>query len=51
MPSLAEAERVVLRGQASKQGAPKLSSALNFLCLLSLFQDKESKMDLLISLL
>jgi hypothetical protein len=31
-----------LRGQAEKQGAPKLSAALNFLWLLSLFQDKES---------
>jgi hypothetical protein len=35
-----------LRGQASKQGAPKLSAALIFLCLLSLHQDKESKIDL-----
>jgi hypothetical protein len=29
-----------------KPGAPKLSAALNFLWLLSLFQDKESDMDL-----
>jgi len=35
-------DRVVLRGQAEKQEAPKLSAALNFLWLLSLFQDKES---------
>jgi len=40
-------ERVVLRGQAEKTGAPKLSAALNFLWLLSLFQDKESDICLL----
>jgi hypothetical protein len=35
-------DRVVLRGQDEKQEAPKLSAALNFLWLLSLFQDKDS---------
>jgi len=46
-------ERSAIRRRASciawasrKTGAPKLSAALNFLWLLSLFQDKESNMDL-----
>jgi hypothetical protein len=42
-------ERVVLRGQASKQEPQSRilgTAALNFLWLLSLFQDKESNMDL-----
>jgi hypothetical protein len=42
---MVEGARVVLRAQAEKQGAPKLSAALIFLCLLSLHQGKESKKD------
>jgi hypothetical protein len=33
---------VIRNGTSFKTGAPKLSAALNFLWLLSLFQDKES---------
>jgi hypothetical protein len=44
--TLSNAKGSCIAWASRKTGAPKLSAALNFLWLLSLFQDKESNMDL-----